>query len=79
MVKNINQRLCYYPFADTLDRCVRNCNALDNLTNKASVPNKPEDLNLSIFNMIKGINESKTLKCIYQTNVNVNLMVKNVT
>ena len=24
------------------------------------VPNKTEDLNLSMFNMIKGINESKT-------------------
>ena len=25
------------------------------------VPNKTEDLNLSVFNMITGINESKTL------------------
>ena len=29
--------------------------------NKLCVPNKTEDLNLSVFNMITGINESKTL------------------
>ena len=28
---------------------------------KVCVPNKTEDLNLSVFNMITGINESKTL------------------
>ena len=27
------------------------------------VPNKAEDANLKTFNMVKGINESKTLKC----------------
>ena len=32
------------------------------MSNKVCVPNKTEDLHLSIFNMIKGINESKTLK-----------------
>ena len=28
--------------------------------NRVSVPNKKEDLNLYVFNMITGINESKT-------------------
>ena len=31
------------------------------LLNKVCVPNKTEDLNLSVFNMITGINESETL------------------
>ena len=31
------------------------------MSNKVCVPNKTEDLNLSMFNMITGINESKTL------------------
>ena len=31
------------------------------LSNKVYVPNKTEDLNLSVFNMITGVNESKTL------------------
>ena len=36
------------------------CNTLNALSNKV-YPNKTEDLNLSVFNMITGINESKTL------------------
>ena len=34
---------------------------------------KTEDLNLSIFNMITGVNESKALKKMYQANVNINV------
>ena len=43
------------------DRCVGSCNTLNDLSNKVCVPNKTEDLNLSVFNMITGINESETL------------------
>ena len=52
-----------YPFAVKLDRCVGSCNTLNDLSNKNKVfiPNKIEDLNLSVFNTITGINESKTL------------------
>ena len=46
-------------FAVKLDRCVGSCNTLNDLSHKAYVPNKTEDLNLSVFNMITGINESK--------------------
>ena len=31
------------------------------MSNRICVPNKTEDLNLCVFNMIAGINESKTL------------------
>ena len=51
----------YYLFAVKLNRCVGSCNALNDLSNKACGPNETEDLNLSVFNMITGINESKTL------------------
>ena len=44
-----------------LDRCVGSCYTLNDLSNKVCVPNKTEDLNPSIFNMITGINTSKTL------------------
>ena len=33
------------------------CNTFNDLSNRVCVPNKTEDLNLSVFNMIKGINE----------------------
>ena len=56
-----SQELHYYPFSVKLDRCVGSCNTLNDSSNKACAPNKTEDLNLSVFNMITGINESKTL------------------
>ena len=54
-----SQEFHYYPFAVKLDRCTGSCNTLNDLSNKLCVPNKTEDLNLSLFNMITGINESK--------------------
>ena len=51
----------YYPFLVRLYRCVGICNTLNDLSNKVCVPDKIEDLNLSVFNMITRINESKTL------------------
>ena len=41
-------------------RCVESCNSLNDLSNKVCVPNKKEELNLSVFNMITWINEAKT-------------------
>ena len=54
-----------------LDRCVGLCNTLNDLSNKVCVASKTEDFNLSVFNMITGINESK----VVSTNINK----KNVT
>ena len=51
----------YDLFAVKLDRCVGSCNTLNDLSNKLCIPNKTEDLNLSGFNMITGIKESKRL------------------
>ena len=59
--KEYSQDFHYYPFAVKLDRCVGSCNTLNDLYDKACIPNKTEDLNLSMLNMITGINESKTL------------------
>ena len=56
-----NHEFHYYPFAVKLDRCVGSCNTLNDLSNKVCIPNKTENLNLSVFNMITGINASKTL------------------
>ena len=56
-----SQEFHYYPSAVKFDRCIESCNTLNDLSNKICVPNKIEDLNLSVFNMITGINESKAL------------------
>ena len=55
-----SQEFRYYPHAVTLDRCVGSCKTLNDLSNKGYVPNKTEDLNISLLNMITGRNESKT-------------------
>ena len=47
-----NQELRYYPFAIKLDRCVGSCNTFNDLSNKVCIPNKTEDLNLTVLNMI---------------------------
>ena len=52
-----SQKSLYYPFPVELDRSVGSCNTLNGLFNKVYVPNKTEDLNISMFNMIKGKNE----------------------
>ena len=65
---------------DNLDRYNGSCNALDFLSSKICVSNKTEAINLSVFNMIKEMNELQTLtKHIYHSNVNINFMLENVT
>ena len=44
-----------------LDRCVGSCNTLNTLSNRVLIPEKTEDLNASVFNIITEINEPKTL------------------
>ena len=47
-----SQEFHYYRFSIKLDRCVGSWNTLSNLSYKVCLPNKTEDLNLSLFNMI---------------------------
>ena len=56
-----SQEFHYYPFAVKLDRCVGSCNTLNDLFYNVCVLGKTKDLNLSIFTMMTGINEPKTL------------------
>ena len=46
----------YYSFTVQLDRCVGCCNTVNDLSNKACVPKKPEDLNISASNIVAGTN-----------------------
>ena len=47
-----SQELHYYPFVVKLDKYVGSHNALNDLSNKVYDPNKTEDLNIHVFNMI---------------------------
>ena len=53
--------LHYYPFIISLDRCDESCNNFEYPFVGICLPNKTEDVNLKVFNIIRGINESKTL------------------
>ena len=50
-----------YSFSFNLNKCVGSCNTLNDLSNKVCVPNKTENVNLIVLNMITGINELKKL------------------
>ena len=52
-----SQDLHYYPFVVNLNKFNGAHNTLNDLYNKLCVPNKIEDLNLSLFNMNKQINK----------------------
>ena len=71
-----NEQFHYYSFAVKLDRCVRSCNTLNDLSNNICILNRREDLNLNVFNMITGINESETLtkqiSCEYECKMEQN-------
>ena len=56
-----SQEFYYYLFTVKLDKCTGSFNTLNDLSSKVCVPDKTEDLNLNVFSMITGINESKTL------------------
>ena len=45
----------------SLDRCNGSCNTLDNPADRICVPNKTEDINWNVFNVITTINKWKTL------------------
>ena len=53
--------LRYYPFTISMNRCHGSCNTVEDLFGRAFVSNKMEEVNLKVFNMTKGTNESKTL------------------
>ena len=74
-----NQRFFYYPFMVNFNKCNGCCNNPDGTSGKIYVPNKTEDISLSVFNMITRRNESKMLiKQIFYANVNANLMAEKV-
>ena len=52
-----SQEFHSYLFLVKLDRCPGSCNNFNDLSSKVCVPNKTEDLNLSMFNIITRINE----------------------
>ena len=74
-----NQRLCYYPFKVSLDRCNGSFNTLDDPSSKICVSNKANDVNLNVFDMTARTNQLKQYQNIFHANVNAILMAENAT
>ena len=55
------QGLRYYLLAVNLDRCMGSWYTLNDLSTRLRAPEKTEDLNLNVFNMITRTNQSKAL------------------
>ena len=55
-----SQEFHYYLFTVKLDRPVGSFNTLNDLSNKLCVPNKTEDSNLSVLNLITELNVEKS-------------------
>ena len=53
--------LYYHPVTITPNRCDGSCNTTKDPFGRICIPNKMEDVNLKVLEMIKGITESKTL------------------
>ena len=52
----------YCPFIISMNRFGGSCDTIEDLFGRICVPNKMEDVNLKVFNMIKGTNKSKALE-----------------
>ena len=58
-LNDCSQELHYYPFAIRFERCVASCIVLNDFSNKVFVPNKIDELNIHLFDIITGKNQSK--------------------
>ena len=59
------QELRYYLCVVKLNKCNESCHAVNDLSNRIHVPNKTEDLNIHVFNMIAGKKGIKNFKRRY--------------
>ena len=72
------QRLIHYPFAVNSNICIEIFNTLNYFSNRVCVPNKTKNLNLELFDMTTGVNESKALTNIYHANVRTFILLVKV-
>ena len=77
-----NQGFRYYPLMVTLNRFNGSFNTFDDSSCRVCVPNKAEEVNVNVFNMITKIKKSKSLRkyisCICKCKVDeIKCRVKN--
>ena len=50
-----------YPFTVGFNKCDGSCNTIDDLYTRVCVPNKVTNMNIKVFNLMSGINETRFL------------------
>ena len=68
--------LHYYPFIVSLDRCDASFNTVEHRFGRICVPNTTENVNLKVFNMIKGQMNQRHSQNISYVSPNESLMVE---
>ena len=58
--KNSNESLLYL-FTVNINKCGRNCNTIDNPYSRVRVPNKINNMNDKVYNLMSGVNEARCL------------------
>ena len=71
--------LHYYQFIISMNRCDGSCNTAEDPSGRKCVLNKTEDVNLKLFDIIKGYMNQRQLQNISYGSVDMNLMERNVT
>ena len=51
----------FYPFTVGFNKCGGSCNTTDDLYTWVCVPNKVTNMNIKVFNLMSGINETRFL------------------
>ena len=51
----------FYPFTVSVNRCRGSCNTVDNPYARVCVPNKVKNINVKVFNLMSGVNETRFL------------------
>ena len=59
---NSNENL-FYPFTINANKCGRSCRNIDDSFARVCVPNKFENLNLKVFNLMSVVSETCECKC----------------
>ena len=59
-IVNINSdKTSFYSFTVSVNKCSRSCSTVDDLYNQVFVPNKVKNMNVEVFNLISGVNETR--------------------
>ena len=61
IVNIYSHKTLFYQFTVSVNKCVGSCNTFDDPYARAFVPNKVKIMNVTVFNLVSGVNETRCL------------------